>query len=214
MNGLLSVKSLRRHIRCLPLRVLQAMGDWPDWRYGLLRASQRPENQLYSDQLIVIMADDQPKARFHYLVLPREPIDTVEDLQVKHIPLLKHMIEKSEDFIEGEIKSKSKNSVRMGFHIIPTFIRLHLHLISEDFDSKYMKSAHTWGSFTTDFLMQPRRAISLLEERGKIEINAIQAADLRGDNSSLLFCHSCLASFSTLKDLKEHITFHDKDKEV
>ncbi|OQV12088.1 putative Aprataxin [Hypsibius exemplaris] len=187
------------------------MGDNPSWRKGLLRASERPEKQLYSDDLIVILADHAPKGRFHYLVLPKAPIDTVEDLTPSHIPLLRYMMAKSEKFIEREIRPKTRCDVLMGFHIVPTFIRLHLHLISNDFDAPGMKSTYAWGSFTTDFFMHPEKAISILESKGRIEIDPVEACEVRGDNSSILSCHGCKEKFSDLAELKSHIRIHDKD---
>ena len=83
-GNILCSASISRQLRAVPFRLLRAMGDRAKWRLGLLRASQKPEKQLYSDDFIVILADHEPKARFHFLVLPKADIDTVEDLLPKY----------------------------------------------------------------------------------------------------------------------------------
>ena len=121
------------------------------------------------------------------------------------------MMEKSDEFILREISPKTKCTVLKGFHILPTFLRLHLHLITDDFGSPGMNSKYAWGSFTTGFFMHPEIAISMLQREGKIEIDTVEACDMRGDNCSLLSCHGCEESFTSFSRLKTHIPLHDKD---
>ena len=180
------------------------------WRLGLLTDSERAKYQLYADDLVVILKDKYPKARYHYLVLPKAPIDTVEDLSHDHVPLLRHMIEQGEVFCEKEVVPKTKNPILMGFHIFPTFIRLHLHLISSDFDSFYMKSVGVYSSFTTSFFLTPQRAIEILESGRKISSQEIIGSE-SSNWAKNLKCHICSASCLTWAKLKEHIAKHDKD---
>jgi len=41
----------------------------------------------------------------------------------------------------------------MGYHAMPSMQRLHLHVISTDFNSPYLKTKYHWNSFTTSFFL-------------------------------------------------------------
>lgn len=61
-------------------------------------------------------------------------------------------------------RDSSSCGFRFGFHANPSLPQLHLHIISLDFESEYMKSKKHYMSFTSDFLVSPTRALAMLEE--------------------------------------------------
>ena len=87
-----------------------------------------------------------------------------------------------------------------------------MHLITDDFDADGMNSKYAWGSFTTGFFMHPEKAISMLQREGRIQIDPVEASNLRGDDSKFLLCNACDWKFSNFRSLKCHISVHDKDR--
>ena len=45
---------------------------------------------------------------------------------------------------------------RIGYHAVPSMHRLHLHVISTDFDSRCMKTIHHWNTFTTPYFISSK----------------------------------------------------------
>lgn len=179
------------------------------WRLGLLRASLNSDRQLYSDDLMVILEDTGPKSRYHYLALPRETIDTVTDLTPDHIPLLEHMIRQSEAFAEREIRQKTKFPVILGFHVIPTFIRLHMHIITTDFQGPANSGSEDYKSFTNKILwLEVHRAIEVLREKGKIVVDKNLAEELKHCTDEPMQCYFCSEIFYSVGKLKSHILSH------
>lgn len=51
-----------------------------------------PVEFVYSDELVVVIKDKFPKAEVHLLVLPREHIESLNDLTENHDKLMAHMM--------------------------------------------------------------------------------------------------------------------------
>lgn len=47
------------------------------WQTGLIKTISDPKNVLISTDVAVVIADKFPKARHHYLVLPKEDIASI-----------------------------------------------------------------------------------------------------------------------------------------
>lgn len=64
-----------------------------------------------------------------------------------------HLIDELELLAKNviELTGKSLNDFKIGYHISPSMQRLHLHVISTDFNSNYLKTKKHWNSFNTDF---------------------------------------------------------------
>lgn len=65
-----------------------AIGHWAN---GLLAAMDDPNLRVYSDERVVVIKDRYPKAKFHFLVLPKEPLSSLKVVGLKHIDLLQYM---------------------------------------------------------------------------------------------------------------------------
>lgn len=50
-----------------------------------------PNSVVRQDELVVAIRDKYPKARFHYLVIPREDIPSIREVVKGHENLLQHM---------------------------------------------------------------------------------------------------------------------------
>ena len=170
------------------------------WSQGLMAAMSDPGLQLFEDDRIVIINDRYPKARHHFLVLPREKIVDLSSVTSSHIPLLEHMQDKARERVDNEFPGVE---FRFGYHAVPSMSQLHLHSISQDFDSPCLKHKKHWNSFNTEYFIPAEQAIEDLKENGEVNLpdNEEGRALLKKD----LKCHKCDYAPKHLPDLKSHI---------
>lgn len=128
-------------------------------------------------------------------------IDDFSALTPDHVPLLREMEEVGRN-LQNTLTAGKKIRFRMGFHAIPSMKQLHMHLISQDFESDALKNKKHWNSFTTRFFVDSNRFIGILEDQGSIffdkkEYEALLSSDLK--------CCFCGASIGNMPTLKDHI---------
>nr|CAD7573374.1 unnamed protein product [Timema californicum] len=175
------------------------------WAFGLLTSMKDPKLLVEEDKKIVVIKDKYPKAEFHYLILPKDDISSLNQLRKCHLELLKHM-----DQVAERIASKHpKRKFRLGYHAVASMSRLHLHVISDDFNSSCLKTKKHWNSFTTEFFIPSKKVIADLQEFSKI-------APLSKDESkklmdSPLCCHKCSFLAANMPKLKTHLVTHLKE---
>mmetsp|Transcript_33770 Transcript_33770/g.41585 ORF Transcript_33770/g.41585 Transcript_33770/m.41585 type:complete len:338 (+) Transcript_33770:186-1199(+) len=156
----------------------------------------------------VCIYDAFPKSKIHLLVIPLRrsglAVDNIKDLKRKHLKNLKlfHAYGKQ----VATYLSKSKPStfpIKLGYHAIPSLNRLHLHIISQDFDSLCLKNKKHWNSFTqTGFFMSPQIIENHLEKEGNLANLLMNAKDLM---NLPLACNRCKATLKNMPKLKEHL---------
>lgn len=61
------------------------------WAQGLLNAMEDPNLQIYADNRVVVIKDKYPKAQYHFLLLPREKISNLKDINSSHLEVLQYM---------------------------------------------------------------------------------------------------------------------------
>ena len=93
---------------------------------------------------------------------------------------------------------------RMGFHAKPSMLHLHLHLISQEFESAGLKSKRHWNSFNTDFFLPIENVIAELKELGKVK----KKDELASCIELPLACHKCDLKPKRMRALKKHIATH------
>jgi aprataxin len=172
------------------------------------------EDVFYKDDKVVVIYDNFPKAHYHLLVLPRDvTILDMNHLTRDHIPLVKYMEYVGEQIIKYLKQTiKEKVEFKTGFHAIPSLKVLHLHVISQDFVSKALKKNEHWNSFTTSFFISPDFVINQLEERGKVEIDTQEFANIK--KSNVLTCIRTGQTFKNIGALKCHLQkLYDKDQQ-
>lgn len=86
--------------------------------------------------------------------------------------------------------------------------QIHLHVISMDMDSTFLKKRSHWNSFTTPFLLPPRKVADLLKEKGKIKLDSSYYGKLLMND---LTCNRCSKNFGDLNNLKKHLSLCDCD---
>ena len=135
------------------------------WSQGLLSSMTDPDLVVHSNSHIVSIKDKYPKAKHHYLVLPKKKVANLQTLEEKDIRLLKILDNEAARLIATHPDSE----FQVGYHAVPSMAQLHLHVISTDFDSPCLKHKKHWNSFTTPYFIPSTRVISQMEEEGKIE---------------------------------------------
>lgn len=172
------------------------------WNFGLLQSMNNPELKVLEKSDHVVIKDKYPKAEHHFLILPLERIQNCASLKAEHVPLLKNMVETAWELADKYPKSR----FRLGFHAIPSMSQVHLHVISQDFNSDKLKTKKHWNSFTTDYFINPEIIIDKLITKGcyvpmsKAEGDEILKADLE--------CHICQHKPKNIPDLKNHLQSH------
>lgn len=190
------------------------------WSGGLLAYLKDPSKFsdvviTYTEELVVIK-DKYPKSLLHLLILPRFSIPTISHLTPAHIPLLEAMLalgnELGRDWLAQDAEkdvtkkspppSASTTRVDVGFHAVPSMTQLHMHVISDDFDSPALKNKKHWNSFQKPFFIPVSAIIETLQKGDKIAFNKEQY-DKYLDQP--LKCHRCNTQMSNLPSLKTHI---------
>ena len=173
------------------------------WSQGLLSSMKDPECVLYSTDMLVIIRDKFPKAKHHFLVIPKKHIDRIEDLVKDDVNLLEEMTEEVSNFV---LQKFPESEFQFGYHAVPSMAQLHLHALSRDFISDCLKHKKHWNSFNTEFFLSPRSVINQLKEEGKVrtptseEAKALLSAPLR--------CNQCHHFPKNIPDLKRHLKVH------
>ncbi|XP_070840263.1 aprataxin [Chaetodon trifascialis] len=173
------------------------------WSQGLKASMQDPKMQVYKDDDVVVIKDKYPKARYHWLVLPWRSIPSLKALREEDCDLVKHM-QRVADRVVQQCPDASSLRFRAGYHAIPSMSHVHLHVISQDFDSPCLKNKKHWNSFTTDYFIESQDVIQMLETNGRVTVKEGTSELLKRP----LCCHVCRTEFPTIPTLKAHLKTH------
>jgi aprataxin len=124
----------------------------------LIFAMNDPTVRLYSDEFVTIIADKFPKSKHHYLVLPHEDISDVRDIKEHHIPKLIYMELIGLEFAMAHTNLPAHGFL-VGYHAYPSMKRLHLHILSNDFNSPHLKESYQWNLFHTEFFINTHKLL-------------------------------------------------------
>jgi aprataxin len=172
------------------------------WSQALFASMEDPELLEYEDDKISIIKDKYPKAKMHFLVLPRDNLATLFDLQgPAHADLVKYMMCKAKETI---LDKHAQDKFKMGFHAIPSMAQVHMHVISQDFVSPCLKNKKHWNSFNTEYFIPAEQVLEDLETNGSIRDRNDKKELLKQD----LKCNHCSYIPKHLPDLKNHLLKH------
>ncbi|XP_066252656.1 aprataxin [Euwallacea similis] len=175
------------------------------WALGLLKTMNDPKCIIKTDDQITIIKDMYPKARHHFLVLPKQDISNLKAVTVKHLPLLKHMENIARAYVKENFKDSNFN---IGYHADASMHRLHLHVISDDMDSEALKTKKHWNSFNTKFFLDSQIVIKSLEDNETVSLPSPE--ECKKFLELPLKCHKCSAVLKNIPELKRHICTHHK----
>ncbi|XP_062937890.1 aprataxin isoform X4 [Cynocephalus volans] len=173
------------------------------WSQGLKISMQDPKMQVYKDEQVVVIKDKYPKARHHWLVLPWASISSLKALTRDHLELLKHMHSVGERVI-ADFAGSSKLCFRLGYHAVPSMSHVHLHVISQDFDSPCLKNKKHWNSFNTEYFLESQAVIKMVKEAGRVTVQDGMSELLKLP----LRCHECQQLLPSIPQLKDHLRKH------
>uniref|UniRef100_F6R505 Aprataxin n=1 Tax=Bos taurus TaxID=9913 RepID=F6R505_BOVIN len=179
---------------------LESLGHWSQ---GLKISMEDPKMQVYKDEQVVVIKDKYPKARFHWLVLPWASISSLKAVTREHLELLRHMHAVGEKVI-ADFAGSSKLRFRLGYHAIPSMSHVHLHVISQDFDSPCLKNKKHWNSFNTEYFLESQAVIEMVQEAGRVTVRDGMPELLKLP----LRCHECQQLLPSIPQLKEHLRKH------
>lgn len=148
------------------------------WAYGLLKAIEETKNCVISNNELVVIKDKFPKAEFHFLVIPKQNISSIFEVTSPNFPhfrkkmkfyssffcffffnqldtsklkLLNEMYLMALNVIE--VNGRKPDEFLIGYHANPSMLQLHLHVISTDFNSSFLKTKKHFNSFNTEFFI-------------------------------------------------------------
>ncbi|CAH8269719.1 unnamed protein product [Arabidopsis lyrata] len=177
---------------------------WSTWALALHSIAMHPERHEnvvleFSDNIVVIN-DQYPKARKHVLVLARqESLDGLEDVRKENLQLLQEMHNVGLKWVDRFQNEDASLIFRLGYHSVPSMRQLHLHVISQDFDSDSLKNKKHWNSFTSSFF---RDSVDVLEEvKSQGKANVASEDLLKGE----LRCNRCRSAHPNIPKLKSHV---------
>lgn len=106
----------------------QARGGWSSALFQYIESPEScGDSVYYYDKEIVVIHDKFPKARIHFLVMPRQKIPDFSHLTTKHLPLLRKMFDRA----QAVIAEYAPLSTFVGRRIAnPILLRLHMTLSS------------------------------------------------------------------------------------
>ncbi|KAK4771294.1 hypothetical protein SAY87_031826 [Trapa incisa] len=178
---------------------------WSSWSQALYQIAMHPERHkgdiLELTKDVIVIKDCYPKACKHLLVLARaEHLDCLSDVREEHLELLRRMHGVGLKWAEKFLQEDDPSLVfRLGYHSVPSMQQLHLHVISQDFNSTHLKNKKHWNSFNTAFFRDSVDVIEEVSSNGEAGIHdeGLLAMELR--------CHRCRSAHPNIPRLKWHI---------
>ena len=99
-----------------------------------------------------------------------------------------------------------------GYHIIPSLYPLHLHIITNDFISPFLKNKKHWNSFTTKYFMEIDVIENYLHSNQELH-KILKIENYENLLKNPLSCHLCQSTFPSIPSLKNHLLFHFDKKD-
>jgi aprataxin len=195
-------------------------GKMSFYRGALRTYIERPEKHgaliRFVDEKFVILEDGFPKAKVHYLVMPRDQAITrlhpVEALSKPEFYMeAEEYVEKAIELACKELREKTgckheqeyyEQFLRVGIHSSPSMDNMHIHVMSKDMCSDRMKKALHYSSFTTKFFIPLEEAADLPEDDERRDREAMEQLVKKAD----LICWKCDKNFKrSFASLKPHL---------
>ncbi|CAL4114076.1 unnamed protein product, partial [Meganyctiphanes norvegica] len=171
----------------------------------MLACMNDPNLVVEADERVVIMKEKYPKALYHFLVTPREHIPSLKSLKREQSELLRYM----EAYAHLLATKYPGIDFRYGYHAIPSMSQIHLHMISQEFDSPCLKTKRHWNSFNSRYFLDSKDVIRCLEERGMVVTMTPVAGEKLLDQP--LKCNKCVYAPQNIPKLKQHLNKHSNN---
>uniref|UniRef100_A0A182W2V9 HIT domain-containing protein n=1 Tax=Anopheles minimus TaxID=112268 RepID=A0A182W2V9_9DIPT len=179
------------------------------WSYQLVRELADESLHLNSTSKSIAIKDLHPKARHHFMVLPRKEIDTLHELTIEDVELLEDMYQLGMRVIQD--MGWDETQFNFGYHLKPHMKRLHLHVISNDYDSPSLKRRHHWTIFNSEIFRSHEGKLSTVVKELKLYGKIMERSDayIQSLREGPLKCNVCAFQTDHLHIMKNHITIHN-----
>lgn len=89
-----------------------------------------PADIVHQDEYCVVFKDIHPRARVHLLVIPREHIESLNDLQAQHAGVVAHMIQLLPELARQQgLENGFRTIINTGHGGGQEVFHLHIHLL-------------------------------------------------------------------------------------
>ncbi|MEK7990346.1 MAG: histidine triad nucleotide-binding protein [Thiotrichaceae bacterium] len=106
------------------------MSNSTDCIFCKIVAGDIPSEQVYSDDKVIVFKDISPQAPVHLLLIPREHIVSLQDLQEQHKDLMGHMMLLLPKLAEEQgLDGGFRTVINTGADGGQVVYHLHLHLL-------------------------------------------------------------------------------------
>ncbi|KAK9455051.1 HIT-like domain-containing protein [Dipodascopsis uninucleata] len=175
----------------------------------------------FTDQFTLI-CDKYPKATVHLLVLPRDlkmtklhPFQAFsrktseQTVTGQFYQNVKNFVDESKEVARSMLEQKHNRKftlgdIKTGVHADPSMANLHIHIISVDNYSDFLKNKKHYNSFNTDFFV-PFDALTTISSDIDDRVKLGPANLMQLLNSDLI-CWQCQENFGNkFKQFKEHL---------
>ena len=197
-----------------------------NWRNGLYDildlvevSNQQGEDNpivLYQNEKYVCIYDMYPKAKYHMLLMRRKNVQhigqmnnihTLNDLQPSHLDEMKEFHTLARNIATNLESYDQSISMKLGYHAVPSFEPLHLHIISTDLNSKCITKKKHVVSFTSPlFFVDPISVEMHLEstfaDSCVLSVRKERAASVLNDTP--MVCTRCKRQAVSVPDWKRH----------
>lgn len=163
--------------------------------------------------IAVVIYDRYPKAKYHLLVLPLlVGADNPAEFRKTHLPMLKGVHNLAKMIAKNLEEKYGAGPFCIGYHAKPSMSDLHIHIVSQDFDSEFIKHKQHYNSFVNpDFFLTTDRVEEDLKKHGYVNINSNPKTVLEKE----MRCHICREPIwstgpKAIKELQDHLKTHIK----
>jgi len=187
-------------------------------------ASDNDLTVLYCDSKCIIIPDKYPKSRYHILVLARDQrLQGPLDLTTADAALVQHMKDVGLKWATEHAPVPDSTAAAaaggggeeerfaVGFHSVPSMRQLHLHVLTKDYSSVWLKKKQHWISFTTDFFLDVDWVLAQLESLSHTGSSQQQqyldydVAEKEALVNGPMVCPKCRAVLARMPDVKAHV---------
>ena len=90
-----------------------------------------PSSKLYEDDQCIAIHDVNPQAPIHVLIIPKEPIAMLKDIQESHAPLMGHLMHVANQVAKQlEVEDNYRIVINNGPDAGQSVYHIHIHLLA------------------------------------------------------------------------------------
>lgn len=109
------------------------MNTNPDCLFCKIIAGELPSDQVYNDEYVVVFKDINPKAPVHLLIVPRDHIISLNELEEKHDGLMGHIMRLLPKLAKDQgLHNGFRTIINTGPAGGQVVFHLHVHLLGGD----------------------------------------------------------------------------------